>query len=349
MQSLTALRRSGAFSVLESHWHWWIAELRAMVPARLAQRRGRIEHAAIHMFPDRTEIEHIAHETGRTLVDDRPLAQLDRAAWQELAELIGNARARIVLDPSDYYVTDITLPKAARKRLNTAVALRLSQISPVMPELLCWTSTPVEIDEKAVTVRVAMARSARIEEIQSLFEANGIEPPPIVIEGAAGSFELARGHDASRKALPQVERRAWLFAGLLVATIPVSTLAGGTLLRTINDDRAQMLQRDVAPKLAAERRARHAEDLRSALRPLVARPSVSETLDALAERLPPSVYVRSAGQGPDRTLSITIDTADLADVESSLAESPLFPGIALIDQTAGEDGRVLATYRTGRR
>ena len=349
MPALNELRESQAGAAVVHAWRWWTGELAAMVPDRLRPDPDKIARADISLGRDAVEVEVVEAGEARRLSDPRRIEDLDAEGWAELASLIAGSRARILLASPDTYVTEVALPKAARKRLRSAVALQLSHLSPIEPALLRWAMEVAEIGPETIVVRVAMARAERIEALQSLFEANGIAPPPVDAATPDGGIELARGDDGGRRLGSPADRRAWALAAFFTLTIPLTTTLGAYVLEASTQSRVAALEREIGPRLETETRARRAEGLRGALRPLVARPSASSTIEDLAGRLPLTDHVKSVEQAGDRTLRFTVETADADAAQAALQQSPLLPGIAVSDIVPAAGGKLSATYRTSPR
>lgn len=286
---------------------------------------------------------------GQRFADSTRLEDLDAQGWEELTALIQGCLIRIVLGSPDAFVTRVTLPKAARSRLRSAVGLQLSQLSPLDPDLLRWAVSARDSGPDRIEAEVAMARPERIEQLQDLFEANGIAPPAICASGANGAITLAAGRRLQSFRANDLLARPGLVAALLIATIPVTTTIGATLLRASAENRVASLEKGAAPRLEAEARARRSEALRRDLRPLATRPAVSATLEDLATRLPLSDHVRSVERGSDRILTFTVETGDAEAAEAALRNSRLLPGLAVADIVPDPNGRLAVTFRTAAR
>jgi len=348
MPALSDLRASDSWAAIAEGWRWWTGELAAMLPERFRPDPDKAARADILLGRDAIEIEIVVEGVGQRLADPRRIEELDAEGWAELAALIERSRARIVLTAPDAYVTSVSLPKAARKRLRSAVALQLSQLAPVDPDLLRWAMALTEIGPDRIIVRVAMARAARVEALQALCEANGIVPPPVHAATPEGTLELAPGHDGSRT-WSKVDRRAWAIAALLILTIPLTTALGAMGLEATVQGRIAALQREAGPRLRAEAKARQSEGLRHALRPLFAHPSASATIEELAARLPMTDHVKSIEQAGNGILQFTLESADPEGAQAALAKSPLLPNVAVSDILPAQGGRLAATYRTAPR
>jgi hypothetical protein len=337
MPALSELRDSPAGQAVAEAWRWWIGELLAMVPERFRHDRGKRPTADIKPGPDAVEVEIVRDGVGQLFADPTKLEDLQAEGWAELAALIEGSRARIVLRPPDVFVTRVILPKAARRRLKSAVALQLSQVSPVEPALLRWA------------VSASDEGAERIDGLADLFEANGIAPPPICAVTADSVVELAPGRRLHSAGAIGLLARPGLVAALLIATIPVTTVIGATLLRASAEGRIERLEKGAAPKLKTEARTRRYEALRRDLRPLATKPGVTATLEDLAARLPLTDHVKTVQQGNDRILTVTVETPDSEAAQASLEGSRLLPHVATADIVPSGSGRLAVTLRTSPR
>jgi hypothetical protein len=120
---------------------------------------------------------------------------------------------------------------------------------------------------------------------------------------------------------------------LLLALAPLLTIAGAyATARSIRGETAA-LAREAEPKLAA---AREAEAGRTALRQLLATPTLGATLDGLARALPPESLVTSAERRADTTLTVEVATADPDRLRASLRRDPATAGLRDVGQRRGE-------------
>ena len=349
MPALTALRESPAIVALVEAWRWWTGELIAMLPERVRPDPARKSSAAIRPGGKSVEIEIVRDGVGQLFVDSTPLEDMGAEAWAELASLIEGSRTNIVLSPPDVFVTGLGLPKAARRRLKSAVALQLSQTAPVAPELLRWAMLAKDAGEDRIEVRVAMARAERIDRLQGLFEANEIAPPPVSAVTQEGLLQLAPGRRLGAAGGSRLLASPSVIAALLIASIPVTTALGATLLRAAAESRIEMLEKGAAPRLKAEAGARRSEALRRTLRPLATRPGVTATIEEMAARLPLTDHVKSVEQGSDRMLRIAVETPDAEAAEAALKGSGLLPYLAVTDIAPAANGRLAVALRTSPR
>jgi hypothetical protein len=346
MPALSQLRESPAATAIADAWRWWTGELIAILPERFRPDSGGAARADIRPKHDSVEIDIVREGVGQRFADAKPLDDLDSDGWAELATLIEGSRARILLESPDVFATSLALPRAARRRLKSAVALQLSQVAPVDPSLLRWAMRSAETGPDRIQVDVAMARADRVARLQELFEINGIAPPPVFAEASDEPLQLAPGRRVAVAAADQAGARTWIVAALLIASIPVTTAVGATILRSSAESRIEVLEKSATPRLRDEAQARRSEELRRGLRPLVGRPSVSATLEDLATRLPMSDHVVSVRQSGDRILDLTVEAADAEAVEEALKGSPLLPHVTVADINPAAGGRFNVALRT---
>lgn len=334
------VERAGAF------WHWWIAELAAMVPPPLRLRRER-PRADIVAGPEGVAVERVEAGAGERLFDPAPLERLEEESWAELHGLIEGRRARLVLGPPDVFLTRIALPAAARGRLRAATSLALDQAAPVAPDLLCWNCRLIGGGGSAGTldVLVAMARVERLEVIRGLFTEHGLAPPPIAARGPDGEVMLRGGADGSETPDRRRERLISIAAAALLASIPLTTVAAAGILTFFAESKVAALRQEVAPALAAEREAGRAERVRRALAVLFARPSATETLESLALAMPDSSAARTVERQADGMLRLEVETGDRAALEEGLARSPLLGDLHPAEILEEEGPRTSLVYR----
>jgi hypothetical protein len=346
MPTIADLRQSRWVRDASAAWTWWTGELAGMIPERLWRRRP-VPTAQISLGRDRVEIERIVEGVGELYVDERPIDAFDEQGWAELASLTDGCRTRLLLRSPAAYATSIQLPKAAQNRVKAALALQLPQISPIDPDLVEWAARTDAVHAGHVDVGLAMARRRTIDGLQCLFVENGLDFPSVDVEAPEGPIRIRAGADGSVRPIARNTRRAIVAALALVATIPFTTFAGARLLTSIANGRADVLEREVQPRIAANRRARQAELTRRALRPVAARPIASAAIEEVAAALPATAYLRSAEQAADRSLTLTIDAPDAATVEAAVAGVRAMRRPRIVDQTAGEDGRMIVVVRAG--
>lgn len=328
---------------------WWLGEIGDALPDAFRRRRAARPRAEIRIGPGGVTIDRVAGGIGERFHEERPIEQLDSAGWEELAGVVAGTRPSIVLSVPDVYWTEIRLPAAARTRLRASVALQLPQIAPLSASSLVWAAEPLDGDGKTIRVLVAMARAARVEELRGLFHANGLPAPAIAAEAGAERIELDAGESAAGPE-ERLDRRAWLAAGLLLASIPFTTWAAAEMLARQTDSRIEELREALAPRLVAERREARTEEVRKALRTVFDRPSATDSLESLALALPESDHARAAARGPDGRLRVVVDTGDPDALQAKFGEHPVLAGLEAADMTpAPAGGRLQMSFRSAGR
>ena len=348
MPGLSAIIQTPLAAALHSGWRWWIDELYAAAPQRPKTNGKTKATSELWLSRDAIRVDRVADGVGERFAEGRPIETLDMEGWQELSDLIADTRARIILAAPDIYTASLTLPKAARGRLRSAVMLQLGEISPLDPAMLSWSTHNVRRTGEHITLQVVMAKTRRLDGLVSLFAENGLPTPPIMAVVAGAFVQLAAGYDGSRARPANGGRRTLLFAGALLAAIPPAIIIAASILIATNDRASERLEEAVRPKIEAETRARHAEQLRAALAPVQARSPVSSLLDNLAGRLPTSAWVRSIGERPDGTVEFEIDALEPETVRAALADDPLLLDLQEVDRSLTEDGRASIRYLANR-
>ena len=335
LEELTLVTRARAFG------RWWLAELAALVPSRF-KPGAKAPHADIRFFPDRVEVVRVDGEEGVRLVDPRPIETLDSDAWAELAGIVDATRARIILEAPDIYVTKVRLPTAARAKFRSAIALQLESLAPLDPALIVWNCVLAELVPDGVVVELAMARQARIARISELFAAADAPMPPIHAATARGTIELAAGHVGARSPDAARNRLALMVAAGLLISIPLTTIIVARASTWARQSSIELLQRQVIPKLAAQRRVRDTEELKALLRPVAARPTITSLVADLAAHIPESGYVRVA-KGTGRSVTIVVDTQQSEALAAALGRADSLKKLRIEDQTPGEPGHVIVS------
>jgi hypothetical protein len=325
-------------------WPWWTGELSAMAPALRRRPRNSCD---IHVGSAGTLIEHVKDGTGQRLAEERSLEELDAEAWQQIASLTDNAATRLVLAAPQVFTTTIRLPLAARGRLRQAVALQLSEISPLNPSLLTWDAKFASSEKTSITVVVAMARAARVEQLSSLFAQNGIDVPRIVAFESGCVLTLS-----SEKLLTgeyRLVRNPWVIAAALVASVPFTTIGGARFLTSLEEARSEALQQELAPRQAQERSALRAEAQRQSLKLVLGAPPAAQAIEALALAMPEGSFARAAQGERGGSLAFTVDTPEPEQLADAMRKVPGLANAAVADMAPSGEGRMQVAYRNASR
>jgi hypothetical protein len=346
MSAVAALRdQAGSF------FTWWGGELAALLPHSLVARRPQKPRSEIRISHDGITIDRVAGGIGERYHEVRPIDALDEDGWAELAGVIADTRPRLVLTVPDAYVTSLALPAAARSRLRPAVALQLPQLAPLDPSLLVWSAVPGAAAGGKIKVSVAMARAERIATLQALFAERGLPVPAIAAQAADGLIVLTRSGTGADDAEARANRGAAMLTVLLMLTIPFTTVAGAWLLAGMADSETETIAKQIAPRLAAERRAQREGELGRAIAVVYAHPPATATVEALALGTPDTDFLLAASRAPDGSLAATVDSADPDALQVALAKAPLRPAPQATDiiPIDGKAGRTRIELRSSAR
>ena len=221
MPTLTSALESSLAQSAAAFWRWWTRELAGLVP--ISMRAGPRRRATADIWLSQTGVtvdRMIGGETER-FEESEPLATVDQASWDQLGELVGGTRARLILSPPDIHTIRIKLPKAARSRLRAAVTLQLGELSPLEPALVDWAMHRPSRTGEMLEVAVTLVRRARLSALALLFSEHGVPMPSIWAYADERFVRLAAGFDGSRARESWGSARRILIAALLLfASVP---------------------------------------------------------------------------------------------------------------------------------
>jgi len=326
-------------------WRWWTDELRGLLPQRWIG--GGKSRSDIRLTPDSVVVERVTGALGERFVDQTPIDRFGNQNWTELAALAQDSDVRVLLQPPDVHLLSIRLPAAARSRLRAAVALQLIERSPLEPELVQWMHGRPQVQGEMLSVPVMLCRAERLDHVQTLFAENEISLRSIAGRVGEDSIELRTcGANDTLQLFRHLPLGKRIAAGLL-ASIPLSVTIGAMLLASLNASKVDALEREVQPKLSVERTMRQKEDLRQALAPVVALPTISMLLDDLAGRLPASAYLKEIARDGDGRMRFRVVARDPDAAQDALKRDPLLPGLHQTGQTPSEQEGVDLIYEAG--
>jgi hypothetical protein len=345
MSTLAPLAQRALDHHIKPAWDWWTSELAAMLPDRLRTAANGL-HATITLAPTSVEIDRVVDGVGERLAESRPIDEFDDAAWAELASLTSDCNTRVLLQPPACHSVTVTLPKVARGRLRSAIALQLSQIAPINPDQLTWVVDEMAADDAILTVRVTMARTSHMAQLQRLFVDNGHPMPPIDAASDGARVALAKGCARARSPKQRQLRQVAAITVLMLVSIPLTTLIGAAVIGAATQNQIAALETKLAPKMETERRLRRAEALRAAFAPLIVKPDASSAIEELASLLPETAYAQSVEQGLDRSLMVTASAINPDETSQAISGSDRLAQMEILDQTTSADGRVATTFRS---
>lgn len=340
MPALSDRIRAEAFPALAQGWRWWTCELAQLVPGRMAWGRSRARRADIRPSRDGVEIVRVAAGEGERLSEARPLAAFDDGNWQELTALLEGHRVRLLLAPPLVHILTLTLPKAARPYLRTAIPLQLAEHAPLPPGQLAWAAIDTRLQGEKLSIRIAMARIDLLDAIEAGFREHDIAVPPILAEMPDGKTVALR-----RAARSPIDlSRPWTWAiGTLVST-PFLVLLALQLLVVHERDKVADLANLARPKLAAERHIRAQAEVAHGLNQLYALPAVTSQIEHLADHLPPSAHAIELSGHDDGTIDISLATSNADAARTALIGTLRLTGVRQVSVTQAPDGSSIVQY-----
>ncbi|PTQ09870.1 hypothetical protein CLG96_11930 [Sphingomonas oleivorans] len=172
------------------------------------------------------------------------------------------------------------------------------------------------------------------------------QPGPSLFDHVARALRgwLARRGQTKRSppvaigALLNAGTRHVLWPSALLATIPIATFLGAHMLAAANDAARLEVERRAAVKIAAVAAAREGARARAMLAPLMARPTVAETIERLAQALPADARINALSRDGKGAIGAEIDCADPDALRLALQGDPLLGTFRMIGQTDADDG-----------
>ena len=318
--------------------------MRAMLPAGLRGLPTERDRYDILLETDSVTIETVTNGNARRMVQNCALEDLDEESWEQIESLAQDRQPRLFLESKDVLQIPVTLPRASAGQLRSAMALQISMLSPLKPEYIVWDVAEAARTEKEIHLVVAIARSARIEKLENHFFDQALMPPTFCARIDDQIVTLRRPLEISKSFLGSKDRKILAAAALMLATIPVTTIAIAELLTSLNIARAERLEQDLAPRLAQEKQLEQEEMVRRAAAPLYNIPSASNRLESLARYLPGSDWTVASSQSADRRFEFVADMTDREAAEAALQAAPLIRNIRPAEEIPTENLRTRVRY-----
>jgi hypothetical protein len=152
----------GIGSVVGSFLGWWQAQLLGLLPEHLRSalqsalepRRVAFEGEVLHLKPARPNSSELTIAPGKP---DAARAQISREAPE-----LRTRRVDVELEPREVLVRQISLPRAARSRLTSAIKLQLDRLSPFHGEDVQFAFHEREATADEIALEVAMVPKAML-------------------------------------------------------------------------------------------------------------------------------------------------------------------------------------------
>jgi hypothetical protein len=220
-------------------WSWWIGELAAMVPdrvARLAFRQSSV--GSLLLATNHAEVR--LNRAGRPQVWRIALPGSKPAG-------LPAATARILLRPPAIFETDLDLPATAEPYLSSVLTHHIGLLVPLEPAEMAFDHAIIGRDRAAQTIRVALlvARRTTLDEVCNLAHRLGLRPDRVTIDrdGTGDGdprFDLLRRESTTVTAAPRSRKLARALeataAVLLVAAFTVHFMRGGSHLTRLDKE-----------------------------------------------------------------------------------------------------------------
>lgn len=337
--SALALSKSNAARSLQRFWYWWSGELAALIPQRLkeaARERNRLDFI---LSADGVVVEEVLSGVGRRLQEARLLEALDAEAWVEIEQFCAGQVPRLLLASSDYLRIDLKLPRAASADLEEAVRLQLHLHSPIKPDATDWAVRKIGMGSESLDAALIIARASRIDAISTLFAEHGLMPPIIAAPLDDVPLVLRKPLDLPDGEERTTANRIYALAAALILLIPIVTMFTADIMTSANNAEATQIETEIAPKLAANRQAQRAENMRRKLSPIAQTPSIILVIEEAARLLPETMWVRSAYSLSDRRVILVVDAPEGKDAAEPLLGSTVFRDASIIDEAPSDEGR----------
>ena len=329
---------------LQSLWSWWSDEMRAMLPAGLQGLPTERDRFDILLDADSVTIETVAGGEAKRMVQNCAFEEMDEESWEQIAALAQGHQPRLFLESKDVLQIPVTLPRASAGQLRSALALQISTLSPLKPEYIVWDIAETGRNEKEIHLVVVIARLAKIEQFESHFFDRALMPPAFCTRIDDHIVTLRRPLEIRNAFLGNKDQKILAAAALMLATIPVTTIAVAELLTSLNSARAERLEQDLAPRLAQEKQVRQEEMVRRAAAPLYHIPSAGNRLESLARYLPDSDWTVASSQSADGRFEFVADMADRDAAEAALQRAPIIGNIRPAEEFPTENLRARIRY-----
>jgi len=234
---------------------WWLGELRALLPWRLAGRAERAP-AILEVSPDRATL--VLAKRGSTQADELPLRGLDslearrRVQSSMRGRRIGDA-VIIRLDQSLLLRSSVTLPLAAERSLRPILQNQLERLVPLPAAEVCFEYRVLSRSPAAKTLNVELVTATRasIDVAVALAKSVGLVPRLAIASGGAAGSDAMVLWRASRETKESPRQRR-LKRGLELAAALLLIVAFGAYVYRL-DERRDELQAEVS--LAAKEAA----------------------------------------------------------------------------------------------
>lgn len=332
-------------SFAHDFWNWWSDELKAMLPAKLKGEPTQRDRFDIYLGTDETVVETVVHGAGQKMVEAKPVDKLGEDCWEQIGVLAETGTPRLHLDGADYHIIPVTLPKASREQLASALSFQLPGLVPLEEQLIDWNFAELAREGGHVELALVLAKSVRLDAIETLFADHDLMPPTFCVRLEDQTIILRKPLEMGRNPFKDRRMQVALAVFAMLAMIPLLTIAGANIMSAIETDRSEKLEAELAPRLAGEKQILKEEMVRRAAAPLFRLPSASNRLESIARHLPDSDWTVTATQNPDSSFEFVADMKDRTAAEASLKKARQIRSLQPAAEINTENLRARVRYR----
>lgn len=334
------------FRAPAAFWRWWTAELSDLWHRLPLSRGTRGPKSYVYVEPARVLVERVVDQEVERFIEELPFDGLGDEGFGELRALTAETAPTLLLTAPDIHTTKISFPRSVRSRLASAIELQMTLVAPLKPELVVWAIIDIVDLKDSLQVEVAMAKKARLEELRDRLAENGCSQWPIAVSGPRGAIAFPGFGPQTNVGFSLSEQR-WLIAALLaLSTIPLTLLAGSSVLTARAENRVFAMRDQVHDIRVAQKSATQMQERRRLLAPLFSQPGAAAILNEISRQLPKTDWLRSAERRSDGSVRLIIASKDPDTLDKSLRRSRLLATLHVTEESPSAEGWTDITYET---
>jgi hypothetical protein len=305
--------------IAEQAFHWWVGELRAMVPASLIAKAPNWRTCPVDIFMTDDGALKVCSKDCET-----QLSGVDDVALREhLATLAG--AVRIDVPRHLCLMRKTVLPKRALREARVLLALETAERTPFSEDTIYsdWFVEGEEQPSGQLHIRHIILARDRIAAIREILGETGLRLARITVghgEGRPQPVDLFAHAEPGFRGFIQTlswpARLVWTAAMLLLLAWPYFLIdRSERQLAAFEAQRAQVMRRVQAGPAVNPAGLGAATEI-------MARPAMMDILNEVSARLPPTVALQSVEWLDDR-LTMQLATGTAAQVRDAFNDSPL--------------------------
>jgi general secretion pathway protein L len=301
---------------IKSGWHWWLAELQAMVPEKWRTLLALQSRVMAERSPNGL---YIFYKNGR-LLDHLPVRE--------------HQPVTLLLSPSQILIRNLSLPKLSAKDLRALIALDMDRLTPFGANDVLFDLQLLDSNEDARKQPLLLAILPKAAATAALDHArtSGLTPKSLKISdkiaGKALPFDFMRhGTGDSVSSAGITARQFWWATAMILL---VSNI-GFAILRDINETSTLQAQVELQSQAARtaqmlQRRVTTEHQRRQEIIQKLANNNILAVLENLSLRLPSGAWVQRLSLKEGRIRLIGFAANDI-DILASLRRSPFLTNV----------------------